>query len=56
MRERGEILLSLALICAIVGAAWAWVSPSVGTYQIASDGQGIVRMDTRTGKMERVAP
>lgn len=45
--------MELILIIGLALSGYAIMQPSTGIYQITTDGTAIIRMDTRTGKMER---
>lgn len=46
-----ELLIAIGLAL----SAYSAVQPAPGTYQIIQDGASIIRVDTRTGVMERCA-
>ncbi len=53
-KQRGEaVMVVILVVTAVAGLVWSILAPSVGRYALASDPVGVVRMDTKTGAMER---
>ncbi|MCR4297545.1 MAG: hypothetical protein NUV75_02145 [Gallionella sp.] len=46
-------MIEALLAISVAAGVWSMQQPYVGTYTLTKDGQTIVRMDTRTGTMER---
>lgn len=47
--------MEIILIIGLALSGYSIMQPSSGTYQIIKDETGIIRLDTRTGVMERCA-
>lgn len=52
-KQRGEAVLLVIALTAILGTGMALTAPSIGRYIIISDKDGIVVMDTANKRMER---
>lgn len=52
-KQSGVITLAALFLLTLIPLAWYELTPSNGRYQMAADAQGIVRMETATGGMER---